>query len=60
MASQPDAHPDSVPEGPSDSPEQVSPPDEPGRTNVEDSPGDSAGTAGTGGQNKVQDPGFQR
>lgn len=60
MATHPDAHPDSAPAGPADSPEQVSPSDEPRRQNVEDSPGDFAGTAGTGGENKVQDQGFER
>ena len=60
MANQPDAHPDSAPGGPSDSPEQVSPDKDKGRTNVEDSPGDFAGTAGTGGENKVQDQSFER
>jgi len=59
MASHPDAHPDSLPETEADSPEQVSPPaDE--RQGVEDSPGDFAGTAGTGGENKVQDAEFER
>jgi hypothetical protein len=60
MANQPDAHPDSPPGGPADSPEQVSPPTEPDRKNVEDTPGDFAGTAGTGGENKVQDQSFER
>jgi hypothetical protein len=60
MASHPDAHPDSDPDGPSDSPEQVSPATDPRRETVEDSPGDFAGTAGTGGENKVQDQGFER
>lgn len=60
MASQPDAHPDSAPSGPGDSPEQVSPDRDPGRENVEDSPGDFAGTAGTGAENKVQDQSFER
>ena len=59
MASNPDANPDSDPSGPSDSPEQVTPPDNPGRENVEDTPGDFAGTAGTGGANKVQDQSFE-
>jgi hypothetical protein len=43
MASLPDAHPDSVPPGPSDSPEQVTPPAEPGRENIEDLHDDSDG-----------------
>jgi len=60
MASHPDAHPDSLPDAESDSPEQVSPPNEQHRQNVEDSPGDAAGTAGTGGENKVQDAQFER
>jgi hypothetical protein len=60
MASQPDAHPDSPPDSPSDSPEQVSPPKEPDRENVEDVPGDFAGSAGTDGTNKVQDQSFER
>ena len=60
MASTPDANPDSDPSGPSDSPEQVTPSNDPGRENVEDSPGDFAGTAGTGGENKVQDSSFER
>lgn len=60
MASTPDANPDSDPSGPSDSPEQVSPAGTPERENVEDSAGDFAGTAGTGGENKVQDAGFER
>ncbi len=60
MASTPDAHPDSIPTGPSDSPEQVSPAGgEPGRENVEDAPGDSGGTAGTGGE-ITQDQQFER
>jgi len=60
MANQPDAHPDSTPDGTSDSAEQVRPDKDEGRTNVEDSPGDFAGTAGTGGENKVQDQSFER
>lgn len=60
MASHPDAHPDSPPETEADSPEQVSPPDEQRRRNVEDSSGDFAGTSGTGGENKVQDSEFER
>ena len=35
MATHPDANPDSVPAGPADSPEQVSPSDNPGRESVE-------------------------
>jgi len=60
MASNPDANPDSDPSGPSDSPEQVTPPDNPGRENVEDSPGDLAGAAARGGQHKAQDQSFER
>ena len=41
MASQPDSHPDSVPAVPSDSPEQVTPPSDPGRESVEDIPSES-------------------
>ncbi|UAK24317.1 hypothetical protein [Sphingomonas nostoxanthinifaciens] len=51
MASTPDAHPDSVPPRPSDSPEQVSSGGEPARENIEDTPGTDGGTAGTGGTN---------
>ena len=60
MTGEPDAHPDSDPSGPDDSPERVRPDTDPGREGVEDSPGDSAGTAGTGGENKVQDQSFER
>jgi len=61
MANRPEAHPDSDPSGPGDSADQVAP-DERGkkRSGVEDAPGDFAGTAGTGGENKVQDQGFER
>jgi hypothetical protein len=59
MASRPDAHPDSVPEGPSDSPEQVTPPNDPGRESVEDISVDGGGTAGTGGE-IMQDPQLER
>jgi len=64
MASTPDAHPDSIPTGPSDSPEQVSPPGRGGHEDVEgvpddisdtDTPGMDGGTAGTGGTNPNQD-----
>ena len=55
MASHPDANPDSIPGGPAESPEQVSPASEPGRESVEDSPGTDGGTAGTGGTNHRQD-----
>lgn len=60
MASTPDAHPDSPPSGPSNDPERVSPADAPRRESVEDTPGDPGGTAGTGGDNKVQDSSFER
>ncbi|WP_420138175.1 hypothetical protein [Sphingomonas sp.] len=40
MATHPDANPDSIPSGPSDSPEQVTPVRDPGRENVEDNPDD--------------------
>jgi hypothetical protein len=60
MASQPDAHPDSDPASTSDSPEQVSPDTDANRKGVEEVPGDFAGTAGTGGENKVQDQSFER
>ena len=53
MASHPDANPDSDPSGPSDSPEQVTPSNDPGRENIEDSPDDFSGTAETGGDAKV-------
>jgi hypothetical protein len=43
MASQPDAHPDSVPPEPSDSPGQVTPPIDPGRESVEDIPAEAGG-----------------
>ena len=60
MASTHDAHPDSPPVGPSADPERVSPDAEPRRESVEDTAGDPAGTAGTGGENKVQDSSFER
>jgi len=60
MARNPDAHPDSTPAGSDDSPERVSPGKDRRRKGVEDSPGDFAGTAGTGGENKVQDQSFER
>lgn len=59
MASTPDANPDSIPGGPSESPEQVTPADDHGRESVEDTPADTAGsdggTSGTGGTNHHQD-----
>lgn len=60
MASQADAHPDSIPEDADDSPEQVQSEQDRPKKGSEDSPGDFAGTAGTGGENKVQDQGFER
>ena len=38
MATTPDSHPDSLPAGPSEDIEQVSPKGDPGRESVEDSP----------------------
>ena len=58
MASHTDAHPDSAPQDPTDSPERISPDKD--RDGVEDAPGDFAGTAGAGGENKVQDQSFER
>ena len=60
MASHPDAHPDSIPSGPSDDPERVSPDGDPGRETVEEpspmeDPGSDGGTSGTGGTNHPQD-----
>ena len=55
MASTPDTHPDSLPSGPSDDPERVTPAREPGRESVEDTPGTDGGTAGTGGTLHRQD-----
>lgn len=58
MASTPDSHPDSPSPEPGGAPEQVDYPTEPGREGVEtplESPGSSGGTAGTAGDNKVQD-----
>jgi hypothetical protein len=60
MADKPDTHPDSVPTGTGDSPEQVNPGKTERRKGVEDSPGDYGDTAGTGGVNKVQQQGFER
>jgi hypothetical protein len=60
MADQPDAHPDSDPSDPNHSPEPVSPDKREGHKGVEDAPGDFAGTAGTGGENKVQDQSVER
>ncbi len=60
MASQPDAHPDSPPTDTPGSVEQDTPGGEPSRESVDDSPGDFAGTAGTGGDNKVQDQSVER
>lgn len=60
MASHADAHPDSMPEEADDSPEQVRSERDRAENGAEDSPGDFAGIAGTGGENKVQDQGFER
>jgi hypothetical protein len=60
MASHADAHPDSIPEDADDSPEQVQSEKDRTEQGSEDSPGDFAGTAGAGGENKVQDQGFER
>jgi len=60
MANRPDVHPDSEPSGPGDSPEWARPDDGEPREGIEDAPGDFAGTAGTGGENKVQDQSFER
>ena len=60
MANQADAHPDSDPSGPGDSFEQGSLGKYPARKGIADDPGDFAGTAGTGGKNKVQDQSFER
>ena len=60
MANQPDPHPDSTPADAGDSPEQAGPGGEERGSTIEDSPGDFAGTAGTGGENKVQDQSFER
>jgi len=59
MANRPDPHPDSDPSNPADSSEQDRP-DAKRQNGVEDAPGDFAGTAGTGGENKVQDQSFER
>jgi hypothetical protein len=45
MASIPDVHPDNVPAGPSESPEQITPPSDPGRESIEDMPDEPAGPA---------------
>ena len=45
MATTPDPHPDSFPSGPSEAPDQISPPSEPGRESVEDVPGGDNSTA---------------
>jgi len=59
MADRPDLHPDSNPSKPGDSPERGRDKRKQ-RMGVEDAPGDFAGTAGTGGENKVQDQSFER
>jgi hypothetical protein len=60
MASHPDPQPDSPPQGSPDAVEQVSPGQQPERENVEDSAGEFQGTAGTGGENRVQDQTMER
>lgn len=60
MADHPGAHPDSDPSGSGDSAQQASPDKDSARKGVENASGDFAGTAGTGGENKVQDQGFER
>jgi hypothetical protein len=60
MASHPDSHPDTDPAGADDSVEQVKKSDQERPSGVEDAPGDFSGTAGTGGENKVQDQSFER
>ena len=60
MANQPDAHLDSDPSGKSDSPEKPGEDKQKARAGTPDSAGDFAGTAGTGGENKVQDQSFER
>ena len=52
MASTPDPNPDSIPAGPSDSPEQVTPEGRPYRESVEDTP-DADG--GSGDASRRQD-----
>jgi len=61
MANRPDAQPDSNPSGSGDSANEAAT-GERGkkRTGVEDAPGDFSGTAGTGGENKVQDQSVER
>jgi len=44
MASTPDPNPDSIPAGPSDSPEQVTPEGRPFRESVEDTPDADGGS----------------
>ncbi|TVV75005.1 hypothetical protein [Sphingomonas solaris] len=59
MATNPDPHPDSVPAGPAEAPDQITPIEEPGRESVEDpspdSPGSPGGTGGTGGTSHEND-----
>ena len=49
MATTPDPHPDSFPSGPSEAPDQISPPSEPGRESVEDVPETNPGLDSDGG-----------
>jgi hypothetical protein len=63
MSSHPDPHPDSPPTGAPDHTEQVESGQETEREdveNIEDSAGTFQGTAGTGGENRVQDQSFER
>jgi len=60
MAGQQDTHPDFNPSATSDSPQKERPEQKPRRDGAGDAPGDFAGTAGTGGENKVQDAEFER
>jgi len=50
MASTPDPNPDSIPAGPSESPEQVTPEGRPRRENIEDTP-DAGGLSDISRQN---------
>jgi len=60
MVNQPDADLDSDPSGKSDSPGQPDEDKQKAGAGTADSAGDFAGTAGTGGENKVQDQSFER
>ncbi|MDB5662585.1 MAG: hypothetical protein JWM38_896 [Sphingomonas bacterium] len=56
-ASVPDSHPDSLPAGPSEDVEQVSPTGEPGRESVEDSPDHTGGVPPTHDGSPLDPPG---